>query len=179
MSSRSREQNLWASCIWPCMNKEPDLDWNRFLTLLRDCHNMRIWPRVCDCDVLGLYQSAGCSVGCLTLPWPMLRRIRAGYGQELLGQKLVCSNTVQFCCLWQLSLMSLLFNFFLVLGKADLRNDLSMMDKVLVFFSVLCCYIDGGALKVVGEHNGQPSGGWGGKQDDIRFKRSVCALSYC
>lgn len=40
-------------------------------------------------------------------------------------------------------------------------------------------HIDGGALRVVGEHKGQPAGGWERKQDDIRCKRSVHAFCYC
>lgn len=53
-----------------------------------------------------------------------------------------------------------------MLGKADLRNDLSIMDKILRFLSMLRCYIARGALKVVGAGKGQPDGGWEWKQDD-------------
>lgn len=73
-----------------------------------------------------------------------------------------------------IDLFALMSSFLLVLGKAGLRNDVRIMDKILMFLSMLRCYIDGGALKVVGEGKGQPDGGWEWKQDGIRSERYVC-----
>lgn len=110
----------------------------------------------------------------------MLRRIREGYGQELLEQQqLLCSKNMQFCCLFGsycYSSLCLISSSLLVLGKADLGNDLSIMDRILMFLPMVRCYIDGGDLNMVGEGKGHPDGGWERNQDDRRSERSVNAF---
>lgn len=115
----------------------------------------------------------------------MLRRIREGYGWKAgaLGTAATwlkeCPILLPLCQLLFSSFCYLIYFFLLVFGKADLRNNLSIMSKIFVLFSKLRCYIDGGTLKVVGKGKGKPDGGWEWKQDDVRSKRSVNSFFYC
>lgn len=106
---------------------------------------------------------------------------RSSWGSSCFAQR-TCNSAASLALL---SLTFLLLTFCFSLSawrgwsqKWPLYNgqNLECSCQCSMFLPMLRCYIDGGALEVVGEGEGQPDGGWEGKQDGIRSGRTVNAF---